>query len=141
LTYILDACALITLFKTEPGEEIIRGLVKQAEVREVFVSMSIINLIEVHYGFINDLGRDKALAILERISKMPIRIIETISTSVFYEASRLKSSYKCAIADAIGLATAKELSAIFVTSDHSELETVESSEQIPFLWLPSRPKK
>jgi predicted nucleic acid-binding protein len=137
----LDACALITLFKTEPGEEVIRGLIKQAEAGEALISMSIINLIEVHYGFINDLGGDKARAILERISKMPIRIIETISTAVFHEASRLKSSYKCALADAIGLAAAKELSATFVTSDHSELEAVESGEQIPFLWLPPRPRK
>jgi predicted nucleic acid-binding protein len=141
LTYILDACALITLFKTEPGEDLIRRLIKQAEAGETLVSMSVINLMEVHYGFINDLGRDKALVILERISKMPIRIIETISTTVFHEASRLKSSYKCAIADAIGLATAKEFSATFVTSDHSELEAVEKSEPIPFLWLPPRPKK
>jgi predicted nucleic acid-binding protein len=141
LKYILDACALITLFKTEPGEEIVRALIKQAETGEAVVSMSIVNLIEVHYGFINDLGREKAVAILERISRMPVTIIETISTPVFHEASRLKSSYKCSLADAIGLAIAADLSAAFVTSDHSELETVEQHEAIPFLWLPSRPRK
>jgi predicted nucleic acid-binding protein len=57
------------------------------------------------------------------------------------EAACLKSLYKMSLADAIGLATAKEFSATFVTSDHSELEAVEKGEQIPFLWLPSRPKK
>jgi predicted nucleic acid-binding protein len=45
------------------------------------------------------------------------------------------------LADSIGLATAKDLGAIFVTSDHSELEAVEQHEPISFLWLPARPKK
>jgi len=53
----------------------------------------------------------------------------------------LKASYKCSLADAIGLATAVEFSGQFVTSDHHELEAVEANEPIRFLWLPSHPKK
>jgi predicted nucleic acid-binding protein len=60
---------------------------------------------------------------------------------VFDEAACLKSNYKLSLADAIGVATAKELSGQFVTSDHSELEAVEQYEQTPFLWLPARPKR
>ena len=44
-------------------------------------------------------------------------------------------------ANAIALATAIELSSQFVTSDHHELEAVAENESIPFLWLPSHPKK
>jgi hypothetical protein len=46
-----------------------------------------------------------------------------------------------ALTDAIGLATAMELSAHFVSSDHKELEPVEKAEPIPFIWLPPHPKK
>jgi predicted nucleic acid-binding protein len=55
--------------------------------------------------------------------------------------ARLKAFNRISIADAIGLATAKELSAQFVSSDHSELEIMERQESIPFLWLPPHPKK
>jgi predicted nucleic acid-binding protein len=63
-------------------------------------------------------------------------IIETVSTFVFYEAARLKATHKISLADAVGLATAMELSGTFVTSDHSKLEEVKKSEPIPFLWQP-----
>jgi hypothetical protein len=42
--------------------------------------------------------------------------------------------------NAIGLATAIELSAHFVTSDHHELEAIEQNENISILWLPPHPK-
>jgi predicted nucleic acid-binding protein len=75
------------------------------------------------------------------IQNYSIKIIDTITQSVFYEAARLKSGYKLSLADAIGVATAKEFSAQFVSSDHSELEIIEQQESISFLWLPPRPKK
>jgi hypothetical protein len=45
------------------------------------------------------------------------------------------------LADAVGLAVAKELSGQFVISDHHELEIVSRYEQISFLWLPAKPHK
>jgi hypothetical protein len=84
---------------------------------------------------------DVFFKIFSRILNEHYNLFRDSASVIFHEAARLKSSYKCAIADAIGLAAAKELSATFVTSDHSELEAVEKSEQIPFLWLPPRLKK
>jgi len=71
----------------------------------------------------------------------PIQVVSIVSETIFQHSSMLKAHYKCSIADAIGLATAIELSGKFVTSDHHELEAVEENESIPFLWLPSHPKK
>ena len=50
-------------------------------------------------------------------------------------------SYKCSLADAVGVATALELSGQFVSADHHELEAVAQQEPVQFLWLPAHPKK
>jgi predicted nucleic acid-binding protein len=98
-------------------------------------------LIEAHYVNVRNLGADKAAIILEKILVAPIQIVSVISDTVFKESCRLKASYKCSLADAVGLATAVELSGQFVSSDHHELEAVAENEPIPFLWLPPHPKK
>jgi predicted nucleic acid-binding protein len=43
--------------------------------------------------------------------------------------------HRISLADAIGLATAKELSGQFATSDHHELEKIEQQEPYQFLWI------
>jgi predicted nucleic acid-binding protein len=141
MNYILDACALIALLNEEEGQDIIDDLFYQATARSITLSMSVINLIEVLYNYYRDDGPDRVSEILVKMDSTSLKIVHTISPTVFHEAYRLKGTYKMSLADAIGLATAKELSATFVTSDHSELEAVEKGEQIPFLWLPPRPKK
>jgi predicted nucleic acid-binding protein len=141
LHYLLDACALIALFNGEAGSDIVDELLQKAEKGAITLSMSIIQLLEVYYDRIYVMGINDAKDILDSILAEPIEIIDTISYPVLYEAGRLKTSYTLSLADAIGLATAKELSGQFVTSDHSELEPVEQNEPIQFLWLPVKPKK
>ena len=102
--------------------------------------MSIINLLEVYYDRLR-VNDDKVDEFFEFIQVAPITVLNSISGFVYHEAARLKAFTAISLADAIGLATAKELSAQFVTSDHSELEPVEQHEPVSFLWLPTRPKK
>ena len=141
MVYVLDACALISYLNNEPGSDIVEDLLKKVVDGTIEIYMNIINLVEVHYANIRTLGSDQAAIILENILAAPIQIVSIVSDTVFQHSSRLKANYKCSIADAIGLATAIELSGKFVTSDHHELEAVEENESIPFLWLPSHPKK
>jgi PIN domain nuclease of toxin-antitoxin system len=56
LIYILDACALIALLKRETGWDMVDALFKQARVGEITLYMSIINLLEVIYGFRREKG-------------------------------------------------------------------------------------
>jgi predicted nucleic acid-binding protein len=141
VTFILDACALIAFLNDEEGADIVENLLGRTVSGEDTISMSIVNLLEAYYGELRDKGAETARIVLDMVQNYSIKIIDTITHSVFHEAARLKSGYKLSLADAIGVATAKELSAQFVTSDHSELEPVEQHEQISFLWLPPRPKK
>jgi predicted nucleic acid-binding protein len=141
VVYVLDACALLAFLNDEPGGTVIGDLLKKAADGECALSMSIINLLEVHYCNVRTLVSEKAAVILDGILAAPVRIISTVSGSVFREASRLKASYKCSLADAVGVATALDLSGQFVSADHHELEAVAQQEPVQFLWLPAHPKK
>ncbi|MDR2247122.1 MAG: type II toxin-antitoxin system VapC family toxin [Treponema sp.] len=141
MTCVLDACALITYLNGEPGKEIMRDLFRQAVDRKMALYMSVVNMIEVRYGYIRDMGPERAQHLFEQIQSSPITIIHDISNNALACAARLKASYSCSLADAIGIATAIELSAQFVTSDHKELEAVEKAESLSVLWLPPHPKK
>jgi len=97
--------------------------------------MNIINLIEVHYSFYRALGQEKSTLIIEQIHAIPVHIIDTIDTTIFTEASRLKAQYAVPLGDAIGLATAIKMKGVFVTADHSDFEEIEKAEHIPFFWF------
>jgi len=135
LTYILDACALIALFKREKGADKVRALFDETLAGQSVIYMNAVNLIEVHYGFYRTLGQEKSGLILEQIYAMPIHFIDTIDTIIFSEASRFKAQYAIPLGDAIGLATAVKMKGTFVTADHSDFNELEETESIPFFWF------
>jgi predicted nucleic acid-binding protein len=135
LTYILDACALIALFKREQGADKVRALFDETLAGQSVIYMNTVNLIEVHYCFYRALGREKSGLILEQIYAMPIHFIDTIDTIIFSETSRLKAQYAIPLGDAIGLATAVKMKGTFVTADHSDFSKIEETEPVPFFWF------
>ncbi|GHU42822.1 hypothetical protein FACS1894190_12610 [Spirochaetia bacterium] len=139
MIYILDACSVIAFFNREEGQEKIWDILQEAENKRSTVYINIVNLMEVHYGFYRDFGKETALKILNQIYDLPITIIDTINKQVFDETSRLKSTYKISLADAIGLATAITLNGVFVTAD-GELAELEKLEHAPVFWF-RLPKK
>jgi PIN domain nuclease of toxin-antitoxin system len=141
MNYILDACALLTFLNDEEGADKVEDLLNRGKAGEVSLFMSIVNLLEAYYGELRDKDAETAQVILDAVQEYAIEIKDKISVRVFHDAAYFKSGYRMSLADAIGLATAKELSGQFVTSDHSELEPVEQNEPIQFLWLPAKPKK
>ncbi|MDR1015653.1 MAG: hypothetical protein LBL86_11860 [Coriobacteriales bacterium] len=50
--YVLDACAPIALFQKEQGPDIIEGLLVAAAGGSCSVSMNVVNLLEVYYGYL-----------------------------------------------------------------------------------------
>jgi len=98
--------------------------------------MSIVNLLEVYYGFVADIGLGETVDMLNSIENTPLIVIDTISQTVYYEAARIKGTYRrLSLADAIGIATSIERSSVFVTSDHHELEVIETKEALRFFWF------
>jgi predicted nucleic acid-binding protein len=141
MNYVLDACALIALLDEEEGADIVQDIITKAIDGDVTLYMSIINYTEVYYDRLKIGGPEKAKLFVDNLFCLPITIVDGISRVVSHEASRLKIAHHISLADSVGLATALELSAQFVTSDHSELEPIEQYELVSFLWLPARPKK
>jgi PIN domain nuclease of toxin-antitoxin system len=137
MNYILDACAVIALINKEAGAETVDKLFHQAVKGEIKLYMSIVNLLEVNYGFIGDIGLSKTQEIMRAIGETPLEVISTISQQTYSEAARLKGTHrKLSLADAIGVATAAELDGIFVTSDHHELKVIANKEtSIKILWF------
>ncbi|WP_461255640.1 PIN domain-containing protein [Treponema sp. R80B11-R83G3] len=106
MTYVLDACSLIALYKKEKGLDKIRVLLDEALAGQAEIYMHSINLIEVYYLFCRVFGKGKSDVILDEIYKMPINLIDFIDNTIFSETSRLKAQYAIPLGDAIGLATA-----------------------------------
>lgn len=136
MTYILDACALLAWINEEKGKgyEKVDSLLSRAGTGEIAVHMSIINLTEVYYGLIRDDGMEMAGEIMKGVDDLPIRIIGTVTRTVYQEAARFKVSYSMSLADTFLCATAKSLSATIVTKD-SEIETAEQPERLSVLWI------
>ena len=135
-SYVLDACALVALLKGEDGAEKIDLLFQQATLGEAMLYISIINLLEAHYGFVADIGLTETVDMLNNIADTPLTIIDTISPRVYHEAARIKGTHRrLSLADAVGIATAIEYAGVFVTSDHHELEAIEKKETLKFLWF------
>jgi PIN domain nuclease of toxin-antitoxin system len=135
MNYTLDACALLAFLNDEAGADIIEGLLDKSAAGDLSVYMSVINLLEVYYGELRDKGADIANIALNAVRYYTVNVIDNVSERVFREAARLKTVYKISLGDAIGLATATELSAQFVSSDHHELEAVERQEPGKLFWF------
>ena len=142
MTGVLDACALIAWLKKEPGADVVDGLLDKAEDGEADLFISIVNLVEVYYGFKKDLGEDRAREIMQTVRETAVKVIDTTDGAVFEEVARLKSTLKdFSLADAFGLATASVYGGVFVTCDHHELAKFEGQVKMPFLWIRPAPQR
>jgi len=133
--YVIDACALIAFLADEEGAGIVESILKEAEKRKCKLFMNRINLLEVFYGVYREEGKEKAEEVLERILKLPIKIIKTIKSKVLKEAGRLKATYKISLADSIALAETLTKKALILTADHHEFDEIEEKERINFSWI------
>jgi len=131
----LDACALIALLAGERGAEKVRDLIQDAIEGKITLCMNQINLLEVYYHIIGTYNQNEANRMLEKVKAFPIEIIIGLSDDVFKEAGRIKSKYKIPLGDSIVVSECITRSATLVTSDHSDLEEIESSEKIKINWF------
>jgi predicted nucleic acid-binding protein len=135
MSYILDACALIALLKNEVGADVVRQLINRAERGEIAIYMSLVNLLEVGYGFASEKTAAEMAEIWNFIYSLPITFIGTISDAVFQEAIRLKTLYRVSVGDVFGLSTAVTLGGFFVTGDHHDLDRLDSAEPGLLFWF------
>lgn len=133
--YVLDACAIIAYTQKEQGDDVVRDLLKKARGGTLKIVMNRINLLEVYYDVYRSEGNVQAERLLIRIKELPIEINSEFTEEMMREAGRLKVSHKMSLADTIVLAEAVTRGGIVVTADHHELDVVQNSENIDFLWI------
>ena len=92
-------------------------------------------MLEVYYHIINIYDQNKANEMLKTIRKFPIEIIIGLEDSTFYEAGRIKSKHKIPLGDSIVVAECIIRKGTLVTSDHSDMEKMETAEEIMINWF------
>jgi len=134
--YILDACAAIALLNDEIGADVVSEVFHEAQSGNASVHMSAINLLEVHYGYNCDKGKDFADKVIALFRRLPVNIIHEFSDDALSEASRVKTQYgRMSLADSVLLGTAKVLGAAVVTCDHHEMDKIDVAGELSFQWI------
>jgi predicted nucleic acid-binding protein len=133
--YLLDACALIAYLADEDGAASVERRIEQALAGGIELKMHKLNLLEVYYGIYREAGKEAAAEMMTDVRKIGFQIVDIFSDALFFEAGRLKGTYKISLADSVFLAEAIIDNAAALTSDHHEFDIVEKSEGIRFEWI------
>jgi predicted nucleic acid-binding protein len=136
MIFILDACALIAFLGEERGKgfEAVDALFARTDEEDITIFISIINLTEVLYHFIRDLGEDAASELLNNVGELPLTVIRTITDDVYRGAARLKTRCSMSLGDTFLCGTAKSIGAAIVTKD-GEIRKAEGPEALSVLWI------
>jgi uncharacterized protein len=114
--FVLDTSALLTFIENEEGEEIIHSLLIQSLDFEVELYVSVISLVEICYISLQEQGENIAIARLEQIKALPVRIIE-VKNEMIEVIGLLKSKYRISFADSCIAGLAEFISATLVHKD------------------------
>jgi len=113
--YVLDANALVRLFRDAPGADTVDYLVKQTKLGRAHLSMSVVNLTEVLYVLARYFGQEKALLCLEKARRVADCV--SVDEQIAIDAGILHIRYKLGLADCFAAELAMRTGATLVTAD------------------------
>ena len=115
--YVLDANAVTRYFKVgnASGGEKVQDLFVQAQRNQARLSMSVINMGEVLYVLIRNVGEQRALHYI-RVLQHAVTIVEA-DVAQTIQAATLKHQYKLGYADSFAAALALASKATLVSAD------------------------
>jgi len=113
--YVLDANALVRLFRNQEGAAKIRALLIQADRKLVSLRISVVNLAEVLYIFARYSTLEEARKAIRKIQSL----VEFVPTDLEQSqaAAELKYNYKLGFADCFAAELAIRTGATLVTAD------------------------
>jgi predicted nucleic acid-binding protein len=129
--YVLDANALVRLFRNAPGADTVDALIRQAKSGRAHLSISVINLAEVLYILARYFGQEKALVCLEKARRVAESI--PVDEEAALEAGILRVRFKLGLADCFAAELAMRTKATLVTADP---DFVKLGKQLKVLALP-----
>jgi predicted nucleic acid-binding protein len=129
--YVLDANALVRLFRNAPGADAIENLVRQAKAGRAHLSISAVNLTEVIYVLARYMGIEEALQCADKAR----RVVEVVAADeqTALDTAVLRSRYKLGLADCFAAELAMRMNATLVTADP---EFARLGKQLKILALP-----
>jgi len=115
--YVLDANAVLRYFGVSDGQGTnkVRALFEQAERGQARLSMSVVNLGEVHYILLKHVGESRArhyVQVLQHVATM----VEADAAQALH-AAEMKHQYKLGYADSFAAMLAVTLKATLVSAD------------------------
>jgi predicted nucleic acid-binding protein len=113
---VLDASAVITLFESRPGVEVIEETIKLAMSAQNELLMSVVNWGDVYYSSWRTNGRDAAARVIAEIAQLPIHLVD-VNLRQAKVAAEFAALRKLPYADAFVAALAKEYQASILTAD------------------------
>lgn len=129
---IFDAHGLMVFLEKEPGYEKVKALFVTAVEKKHPVLMTAINVGEVYYIVLREVGAQKAEEIEKVIGTLPIEIVD-VDLRLAKEAARFKAFHKMSYADCFAAALAKLHNGELITGD-KEFKPLEH--EIKINWLP-----
>jgi predicted nucleic acid-binding protein len=131
--YVLDANAVLRYFKVSDaqGGELVRDLALQVERKQARLFISVINVGEVYYTVLRQMGEQRASHAIQGLRHVATIIEADLSLTI--EAAALKHHYKLGYADSFAAALALSYKATLVSAD-PDFEKI--GKQLKWLKLP-----
>ena len=130
--YVLDSCAIITLFKEEDGSGRVKELLEKSIEQKVDLYLPIIQFGEILYVIELYLGATIKAEVREQIKASRIKIAN-INEELTEEAAQYKARGGISYQDCFVIAIAKKLNGIILTKDK---EFKKFEEIVEVEWLP-----
>lgn len=132
----LDSSAVLTLLMAEPGYEVVRDALNEAEEGQGRVMLSQISLVEVAHAIAHSHGEESARDDVRLIHEMPVEI-QGATDDQCLRAGLLRGRHRLSTADAVIAVQAQDSGAALVHKD-PEFEVVANLKQV---CLPYKPVK
>jgi predicted nucleic acid-binding protein len=113
--YVLDANALVRLYRDAPGAATVENLIRQARSGSAHLRISVINLSEAACVLARYFGRDKALRCIEA-ARGALEIVAVVERQAL-DTAVLRLRYKLGLADSFAAELALRTGATLVTAD------------------------
>lgn len=124
MIYVFDACAMLAILHDEPGADVVADIITEPGA---IIYAHAVNLCEVYYWTYRGGGASKALLAMASLQALGIETRSDMDEEFWQSAGALKGSHRLSLADAFAVALAQRIDCPLVTSDHHELDALDSA--------------
>lgn len=128
---VLDSWAVLTFLHKEKAHDKIRKKLDVASKGKITLFISIINIAEIYYKLIRNVGKEEAIKTIYSLDQLSIKVIP-VTNELIFRAAEFKADYPISLADCFTVVLAKEKKAPILTGD-PEFKKVEKLVKIEWL--------